>query len=319
MGNRNMSCTRCLIFGCILTLVFGGCETAPTKYESATTVRKQQQRPKLVIRNRSNNSLVFSLYGFTFNLERESSGRFNLTVAENPESRLDDRGVLLVTTRAPVSVVTANLCEGITSAMIDPGHFYVGINPNRDPLKDGIDMAFVTKGSVTWRGYTMASGQMGQTTFVSQLSWNKGPSPWCLNFGEGTEIEGLVRCRGFLSAVGTGSFAANGTSDKLAAKNFEMRIQLVPTTPGKQVSYVLKVLPETVQEIRSGATALEFGEDHEFVVEGFVDRQTPKIFAPVSTTHVHLDRGELASLTKALKPPSPYVDVLLVTRIKQLR
>lgn len=299
-----------------------GCTTTQTEYESATTLRQQQQRSKLVVRNRSNDSLVFSLYGFTFTLEHESSDRFNLTVAENPESRLDDRGVLLVTTRAPVSIVTANLCEGITSTMIDPGNFYVGINPNRDPLNDGIDMAFVTKGSVTWRGYTMVSGQMGQMTFVSQLSWNKGPLPWRFNFGEGTEIEEFVRCRGFLSAVWTGSLVADRTSDKFVAKkNFEMRIQLVPTTPGKQVSYVLKVLPETVQELRLGATALEFGKDHEFVVEGFVDRQAPKIFAPVSTSHVHLDAGKPATLSNLIFPklPSPYVDVLLVTRVKQLR
>jgi len=197
--------------------------------------------------------------------------------------------------------VTKGLSSAYSDAALTPGSLFAGINPDRDPVTDGVDLSFVTTGSVVWHGNRFSAGPGDQLVFVNSLRWNKAEGPWRMSFGAGTKLVGLglIECEGFLSAVATGTLQLDERTGKFQTApgqaSFTPRCVLNVTKP-QRPAYCISLEPETFTKLLPGASgSLEYGQDHHYRVRGFVDKKAQKVFVP------------------------PYVEVLIVTAIEQLR
>ncbi len=247
-------------------------------------------------------------FGYTF-LVTSKDGQPSISVVEAPNSIMDNRGVLQVG-QCPASTVTKNLMKGITNPSIKPGILYAAVNPSRDAISEGVDLAYVTQGSVKWHGYNFSTtGGKGQLVFLSTLNWKKGPSPWRLNFGAGTQIGGmdLIKQAGYLTKQISGQLdlSPSGKSHKLKEAQAHLILHTAagqagtPSSPAAQANspaYALRLLPDTVY-IGMEENVVALGPEHNYQVEGFVDKKAKPVFAP----------------------PGPYAAVLLVTKIEKLK
>jgi len=178
--------------------------------------------------------------------------------------------------------VSGDLFSNYTDPALEPGTLNVAFDPSLDPSQAGIDLAFKTRGAITWNGHRMSANNADEhLVFVKVLKWHAESAPWRLSgVANGFDIPGLTKVQETGSIQSTMPGKLTFDMDTRKAKGNDVRITNI--LRGKQ-KYALHFLPDCVIELGNDPLGgkvsidnlLRFrqGDKYQFTARGYVGKE----------------------------------------------
>jgi hypothetical protein len=222
----------------------------------------------------------YTVYDISFIIEASTADLANPAYFLRTEGGTDDSsnryGVgeySFVSNSFPAHYITEFMAEDLSGAVLDDGTLAAGINPQKNPATESIDLAFLTKGEIGWCGMSISSrGAQDQMVFLQTLKASGGSQPWTLNVPDAWIMQlPQVEERGWIEELFLGVVSPDNTQSTVLAPTLILN---------GSAKYTLSILPSARVDLGGDSTILS-GMDHEYLVQGYVCQiESASIFAP---------------------------------------